>query len=54
MVVVYKCKRINLGIAENIVRDRIKLSNNQDQYLLVDAIKIGYWPYDAREFMGKK
>ena len=54
MIVVYKCKILNLEIAKNIIRDRVRLSKNQDQFIFVDSLKIGYWTSESRSFMGKK
>ncbi len=54
MIVVYKCKILDLEIIKNIIHDRIRLSNNEDQYIFVDAIKVGHWTSEARSYSGKQ
>lgn len=55
-ILFYTCKTKILS-KEAVLKgteDRIKLSNNKDQYIISDMLKVGYWPASARNELAKK
>jgi len=49
-----KCKILSKEIVLEGIKDRISLSNNEDQYIVSDMLSVGYWPSSARDELGKK
>ncbi len=50
----YKCKILSKDAILEGIKDRITLSNNQDQYIVSDMLSVGYWPASGRNELGKK
>ena len=49
-----KCKILSGNIVLDGIKDRIALSNNQDQYIILDMLSVGLWPASGRNELGKK
>jgi len=49
-----KCKIFSKEIVLEGIKERLAMSNNEDQYIVCDMLSVGYWPASGRNEFGKK